>query len=206
VRGAPERTVAARQAAGTAHWNAAALPAEVSPGLQEVAFYATHVTTPPDAHDQVNSSATYAFATDIVAVEVDPDTFEVRILDYTTVHDAGRILNPLLVEGQIYGAANHGLGGALFEELGYDADGQLQTASLMDYLCPTAAESPRLTIDHLETPSPVTLLGAKGVGEGNSMSTPPALANAIADALRPLGVNLTRLPATPDRLFHLSQR
>jgi 2-furoyl-CoA dehydrogenase large subunit len=128
----------------------------------------------------------------------------VRIVEYTTVHDAGRILNPLLVEGQVYGAANHGLGGALYEELEYDADGQLLSASLMDYVCPTAVESPRLTIDHLETPSPLTRLGAKGVGEGNCMSTPPALANAIADALRPLGVKLTRLPATPDRLFRLA--
>jgi 2-furoyl-CoA dehydrogenase large subunit len=174
--------------------------------LQEVAFYATHVTTPPDEHDQVNSSATYAFAADVVAVEVDPETFEVRILEYTTVHDAGRILNPLLVEGQIYGATNHGLGGALYEELQYGADGQMLTASLMDYVCPSAVESPRLRIDHLETPSPLTLLGAKGVGEGNCMSTPPALANAIADALRPLGLELSSLPATPDRLFQLSNR
>src|SRR5919198_2880551 len=203
VRGAPQekKTLSLRQAAGAAHWNAAALPPDVSPGLQEVAFYATRVTAPPDERDQVNSSATYAFATDIVAVEVDPDTFDVRIVQYTTVHDAGRILNPMLVEGQIYGATVHGLGGAFFEEFKYDADGQLLTGSLMDYLCPTATESPRLVIDHLETPSPVTLLGAKGVGEGNCMSTPPALANAVADALRPLGVHINSLPITPDALF-----
>jgi 2-furoyl-CoA dehydrogenase large subunit len=201
VRGAPDRKMPLRHAAGAAHWNAAALPPDIDPGLQEVAFYATHVTGPPDESDQVNSSATYAFAADIASVEIDPATFDVRITHYTTVHDAGRILNPMLVEGQIYGATVHGVGGAFFEEFKYDADGQLLTGSLMDYLCPTATESPRLVIDHLETPSPVTLLGAKGVGEGNCMSTPPALANAVADALRPLGVHINSLPITPDALF-----
>ena len=149
----------------------------------------------------MNSSATYAFVADIATVEIDPVTFDIRITHYTTVHDAGRILNPMLVEGQIYGATVHGIGGALFEEFKYDADGQLLTGSLMDYLCQTATESPRLVIDHLETLSPVTLLGAKGVGEGNCMSTPPVLANAVADALRPLGVHINSLPITPESLF-----
>jgi 2-furoyl-CoA dehydrogenase large subunit len=198
VRGAPERLLALRHAAGIAHWNAASLPVEIDPGLQETGFYSLPIVSAPNERDEVDSSATYAFVTDIVAVEVNPDTYDVKILSYTTVHDAGRILNPMLVEGQIYGATIHGLGGALYEQLRYGADGQLLTGSLMDYLCPTAQESPSLLVDHLETPSPLTLLGAKGVGEGNCMSTPPAIANAVADAL---GLRVTELPLTPDTLF-----
>jgi 2-furoyl-CoA dehydrogenase large subunit len=205
VRGAPERSVSVRQAAGIAHWNAASLPPDIEAGLQETAFYSLPVAAAPDERDQVDSSACYGFVVDIVAVEIDPETLEVRIVKYATAHDAGRILNPLLAEGQIYGAALHGIGGALYEEARYGADGQLQTASLMDYLCPTAVESPQLAIDHIETPSPLTLLGAKGVGEGSSMSAPPALANAVADALRPLGLRISSLPATPDRLFEAAR-
>src|SRR5919204_3309815 len=103
----------------------------------------------------------------------------------------------MLVEGQVYGATNHGLGGALYEQLEYDAAGQLLTASLMDYLCPTSVESPRLTIDHLETPSPLTLLGAKGVGEGNCMSTPPAEAHALSAPPPPLGPPPSHFPPPP---------
>jgi 2-furoyl-CoA dehydrogenase large subunit len=158
------------------------------------------VTTPPNERDEVDSSATYGFVADVVAVEIDPETGALEILRYASVHDAGRILNPLLVEGQIYGAALHGIGGALYEELAYGPDGQLLTGSLMDYLCPTALEAPELAIEHVETPSPLTLLGAKGVGEGNAMSAPPAVANAVADALRPLGVSVTKLPIRPDWL------
>ncbi len=200
VRGSPDRKLSVRQAAGVAHWNASSLPPDIDPGLLETAHFSVGVTGAPSEQDQVNSSATYGFVADVVAVEVDPNTFEVRILAYITVHDSGRILNPALVEGQIYGATIHGIGGALYEELSYGPDGQLQTGSLMDYLCPTAMETPTLAMDHVETPSPLTLLGAKGVGEGNTMSAPPAIANAVADALRPLGIGVTSLPLTPDRL------
>jgi 2-furoyl-CoA dehydrogenase large subunit len=201
VRGAPGRKLSVRHAAGVAHWNAASLPPDIDPGLQENAFFSLRATPPPNAQDQVNSSATYGFVADLVAVEVDPETLDIRIVEYTTVHDSGRILNPMLVEGQIYGATVHGIGGALYEEFKYDANGQLLTGSLMDYLCPTAVEAPRLVIDHIETPSPLSLLGAKGVGEGNSMSAPPAIANALADALRPRGIRVTSLPVTPDMLL-----
>src|SRR3712207_8763326 len=87
-----------------------------------------------------------------VAVEVDPETYDIKIVSYSTVHDAGRILNPMIVEGQIYGAAVHGIAGALYEEFRYNEDGQLVTSSFMDYLCPTATEAPRLSMDHIETP------------------------------------------------------
>lgn len=201
VRDDPERSVSLRQAAGTAHWNSSSLPEEIDPGLHETAFYSLPVTSTPNEEDQVDSSATYGFLVDIAAVEVDPETYEVRIVDYVTVHDAGRILNPMIVEGQIYGATAHGIGGALLEEFLYNEDGQLVTGSFMDYLCPTATEMPRLSMDHIETPSPFSLLGAKGLGEGNSMSAPAALANAIADAMKPAGLRLTELPITPSKLF-----
>lgn len=201
VRGSPERKVSLRQAAGVAHWNPSALPPDIDPGLLETAHYSLNITQAPDDQDRVNSSATYGFVADIVAVEVNPQTFEVRILSYTSVHDSGRILNPLLAEGQIHGAAVHGIGGALYEEIRYDDHGQLLTGTLLDYACPRAADVPVLTLAHVETPSPLTLLGAKGVGEGNTMSAPPALANAIADALRLRGVRVTSLPLTPNALF-----
>jgi 2-furoyl-CoA dehydrogenase large subunit len=201
VIGDEERSLPLRRAAGVAHWNAGSLPPEIDPGLHETAFYSLPVTTPPDEEDKVDSSATYGFLVDVIAVEIDPDTFEIEMTEYTSIHDAGTILNPMLVEGQIYGAAVHGLGGALFEEFVYNDDGQLVTGSFMDYLCPTAAESPIMTLDHIETPSPYSLLGAKGAGEGNSMSAPAALVNAIADAMKPAGLHISELPINPTKLF-----
>ena len=159
------------------------------------------ITAAPNEEDQVDSSATYGFLADIAVVEVDPETYDIRIVSYTTVHDAGRILNPMLVDGQIYGGAAHGIGGTFYEEFRYNEDGQLVTGNFMDYLCPTATETPQMTIDHIETPSPFSLLGAKGLGEGNSMSAPAALANAVSDAVRPLGLSITELPITPSTLF-----
>lgn len=201
VRGDPERSVSLRQAAGTAHWDSSSLPEEIDPGLHETAFFSLPAASAPNDEDQVNSSATYGFLTDIVAVEIDPETYEIRIVDYVSVHDAGTILNPMLVEGQVYGATAHGIGGALYEEFSYNEDGQLVTGSFMDYLCPTATETPTMKIDHIETPSPYTLLGAKGMGEGNSMSAPAVLANAVSDAMRPAGLSITELPITPSKLF-----
>lgn len=203
VQRAPDHRISLRKAAGVAHWNSSSLPEEIDPGLHETAFFSLQVTSPPNEEDKVDSSATYGFLADIAVVEVDRDTCEVKILDYFTVHDAGRLLNPMLAEGQIYGGAAHGLGGALYEEFYYDESGQLATGSFMDYLCPTAAEVPRMTIDHVETPSPYSLLGAKGLGEGSTMSVPAAIANAVSDALRPEGKRIKSLPITPDKLFRM---
>ena len=117
---------------------------------------------------------------------------------YVTVHDAGRMLNPMLADGQIRGGLAHGLGAALLEEHRYDEDGNLMTATFLDYLPPTATELPRVVSAHLESPSPLTPLGAKGLGEGNTMSAPAAIANAVADAL---GVDYVELPR--DAAAHL---
>ena len=201
VRHDPENSLPLRAAAGTAHWNSSSLPQEIEPGLYETGVYHLQVTAPPNEEDQVDSSACYGFLADVAVVEVDPETYEIRIVDYVTVHDAGRILNPMIVDGQIYGGAAHGIGGTFYEEFRYDEDGQHVTASFLDYLVPTATETPQLTIEHIETPSPFSLLGAKGLGEGNSMSTPAALANAVSDAMRPLGLSITELPIKPGTLY-----
>ena len=136
-------------------------------------------------------------------MEVDPETGRVDVLDYVTVHDAGRLLNPLLVEGQVRGGFAHGAGAALFERHTHDEAGNLLTGSFMDYLCPTAPDLPPLRSFHRETPSPFTALGAKGLGEGNTMSAPAAIANAVADAL---GIDELEVPLTPNRVWELLQR
>jgi 2-furoyl-CoA dehydrogenase large subunit len=201
VRGVPERRLPLRRVAGAAHWNPAAIPPDLDPNLYAVAAFSVPATPPASERDEINSSATYGFVADLCVVEVDPETFEVRVLHYFSVHDAGRLLNPAIVEGQVHGAFAHGLGCALFEELRYDENGQLLTGTLLDYACIRADGMPPVQVQHLETPSPVTLLGAKGVGEAHVMSAPAALANAVADALKPLGIRVTTLPLTPGRLF-----
>jgi 2-furoyl-CoA dehydrogenase large subunit len=189
-----------RRIAGVAHWNPEALPAGMEPGLQATAFYAAPNLDPPDADDRVASSATHGFIADVAVVEVARDTGHVSVLEYATVHDAGRLLNPLIADGQVRGGFAHGVGAALFERTVYDDDGNLLTSSFMDYLCPTAPDLPALTSAHRETPSPFTPLGAKGLGEGNTMSVPAAIANAVADAL---GRDDVELPLTGPRVWEL---
>ncbi len=194
---------ALKDLAGRAHWNTQSLPEGMEPALHATAVFGFDVARAVDPEDRVNSSNTYGFIAEVMAVEVDPETAAIRILRYVSVHDAGTIINPMIVEGQIYGGALHGLGGALYEELRYDEDGQCLTATFMDYLVPTASEAPTIEIAHLASPSPLTTLGAKGLGESSSMTVPAVIANAVSDALAPLGVRITELPMTPDRLWRL---
>jgi 2-furoyl-CoA dehydrogenase large subunit len=195
-----DESLSLRRVAGIAHWHPEALPPGMEPGLHETAFCAAPNLAPPDEEDRVASSAAHGFIADVAVVEVERETGRVRVLDYVTVHDAGRLLNPLLAEGQIRGGFAHGAGAALLERIVYDEDGNLLTGTFMDYLCPTAPDLPPLTIAHRETPSPFTPLGAKGLGEGNTMSVPAALANAVADAL---GRDRVDLPLTPARVWEL---
>jgi 2-furoyl-CoA dehydrogenase large subunit len=201
---APERSQPFARIAGLAHWSPALLPEGMEPALHETAFFSPEALAAPDAADRVNTSAAYGFVFDLCGVEVDRDTGRVRIDRYVTAHDAGKILNPALVDGQIRGAFAQGVGAALYEEFHYGADGSFQSGTFADYAVPTCMEIPTPLIVHRETPSPFTPLGAKGVGEGNNMSTPPAMANAVADALRPLRgeVDLV-LPLTPTRMLAL---
>ncbi|MBI4593890.1 MAG: molybdopterin-dependent oxidoreductase, partial [Candidatus Rokubacteria bacterium] len=189
--------------AGRAHWHTQSLPDGMEPGLQATAVFGFKVSEAVDAADRVNSSNTYGFIAEVMAVEVDPETAAITILKYVTVHDAGTIINPMIAEGQIYGGALHGLGGALYEELLYDDDGQCLTATFMDYLVPTASEAPVIDVAHIESPSPLTPLGSKGLGESSSMTVPAVIANAVSDALAPLGVRISELPMTPTRLWQL---
>ncbi|HET8672957.1 MAG TPA: molybdopterin cofactor-binding domain-containing protein, partial [Thermoleophilaceae bacterium] len=137
----------------------------------------------------------YPYATHACVVEVRRDTGEVALLRYVVAEDCGTIINPQIVDGQAHGAIAQGVGGALLESLVYDAEGQLVTASLMDYLVPTAMELPAVELHHLEIPSPDSANGAKGVGEGGTLGPPAAIANAVADAL---GVEMNELPLAPE--------
>jgi 2-furoyl-CoA dehydrogenase large subunit len=202
----PEQSQPLTRVAGLAHWSPALLPAGMAPGLRATAVFSPESLAAPDAQDRVNTSAAYGFVFDLCGVEIDRDTGRVRIDRYVTAHDAGRLLNPALVDGQIRGAFAQGVGAALYEEFQYGGDGSFLSGTLADYAVPTSVEIPEPLIVHRETPSPFTPLGAKGVGEGNNMSTPPAIANALADALRPLRGELDIvLPMTPARvLAHLA--
>jgi 2-furoyl-CoA dehydrogenase large subunit len=207
VRTDPARAVSVRHAAGLVHWDPGALPAGTSARLYEEAAFTPPQAQAVSADDRINSSLCYGFVAEVVACRIDPATLEITLERVATVHDAGTILNPTLAEGQVHGALVHGLGGALFEEMRYSPSGQPMAASFMDYLCPTSAEAMfPLRSDHLETPSPHTRLGAKGCGEGSSMSLPVAIANAVADALSPTGVDITALPLHGSVLHDLLDR
>jgi 2-furoyl-CoA dehydrogenase large subunit len=133
-------------------------------------------------------------------VEIDPVTYQVRVDRYVSMHDAGRILNPVIADGQIRGAFAQGVAAALYEEFSYNEEGAFLSGTFADYLVPTVSEVPEVEILHYQSPSPFTPLGAKGLAEGNCMSTPACIANAIADAL---GVENVVLPATPRRIHAL---
>lgn len=206
VKDAPEKSMAVRHVAGTAHWNQTALPEGMDVGLSSSSVITMPTSKPPDELDRVDSSNTYGFVCDAIVLEVLPETGEIKFHKWASVHDSGTVLNPMLLEGQVMGSINHGLGGALLEEFAYDEDGQCLTASFQDYLCPTAMEIPKVDIDHVETPSPFTALGSKGAGEGSCESVPAALGNAIADALSPLGVSINELPLYPSKIWNLIQK
>ncbi len=190
--------ISLRRVAGMCHWSPESLPPGMEPGLSALAFFAAPNLEPPDPDDRVSSSGSHGFIADVAVVEVDHETGSVRVLDYVTVHDAGRLLNPLIVEGQVRGGFAHGAAAALFERIVYDEDGALLTGTFIDYLCPTAPDLPEPRIAHRESPQPSLPLGAKGLGEGNTMSAPAALLNAVADAL---GIDELELPLTPPRVW-----
>ena len=196
----PELSISFERLASAFHWAPATVPAALSPGLRETVFWTPPELDAPDVDDRVNTSLAYGFVFDICAVEIDRATGRVRIDRYITAHDAGRLLNPALADGQIRGAFAQGLGAALYESFQYGDDGSFLSGTFADYLVPTATEVPDPVIVHLETPSPFTPLGAKGLGEGNNMSTPVCIANAVADAL---GVRDVTLPLTPARVLDL---
>lgn len=198
--GNPDNALSFSRVAAAGHWAPGTLPDGQEAALRETAFWTPEPLMAPTDTDAINSSACYGFIFDFCGVEIDRTTGALRIDRYVTMHDAGRLLNPLLVEGQILGGFAHAVGTALYEEYAYGDDGRFLSGTFADYLVPTACEVPVPVILHRETPTPVTPLGAKGVGEGNCMSTPVCLANAAADAL---GGAVPSLPMTPAKLAAL---
>ena len=197
----PENRIAFSRIAALSHWSPASLPDGAGQAIRETVFWTPPELTAPDDEDRINSSLCHGFIFDFCGVEIDRTTFATRIDRYVSMHDCGTILHPGMVDGQIRGGFAQALGAALFEEYAYAADGSFLTGTFAEYLLPTAAEVPEPQIIHMETPSPFTPLGAKGVGEGNCMSTPVCIANAVADAL---GLRDISLPLVPAKLAEMA--
>jgi 2-furoyl-CoA dehydrogenase large subunit len=200
ARDNPENVLSFHRVAGTAHWSPAELPDGMAPGLSEKGVWSPPQLAPPDDDDRINTALTYGFNFDFCGIEIDRDTAELRIDHYVTIHDAGRLLNPMIADGQLYGSYTHGLAEGLYEEFIYGDDGSFKSGTFADYLVPTAYEVPEPIVLHMESPSPLTPLGAKGIAEGNCMSTPVCLANAVCDAL---GIENIKLPLTPEKLSEI---
>lgn len=196
ARGNPDNAIPFSRLAAASHWSPGLVPEE-DQALRETAFWTPPQLTPPTEADEINSSLCHGFIFDFCGVEIDPTTGAVRIDKYVTMHDCGRILHPGMVAGQVTGGFAHAVGAALYEEFSYGPDGAFLTGTFADYLVPTTMEVPAPVILHVETPSPFTPLGTKGVGEGNCMSTPVCIGNAVADAL---GIAQIDLPLTPAKI------
>ena len=188
VRGTPSKSVSLAQVAGTAYLNPAALPPDTEPGLEASIRF-----QPP-------SPFTWSNACHACICEVDTETGVITLLDYLVSEDCGVMINPMVVEGQIAGGVAQGIGGALYEEMAYDRDGNPLATTFLDYLIPTAAEIPNLQYGHVETPS-ASLGGYKGLGEGGAIASPAAVANAVNDAIASLGATLNQFPLTPSRVL-----
>ncbi|MGA2895605.1 MAG: xanthine dehydrogenase family protein molybdopterin-binding subunit [Xanthobacteraceae bacterium] len=196
-RSNPDNALPFGRVAATSNWAPTLLPDGMAPALSETGIWNPPELEPPTQDDRINTSLTYGFIFDMCGIEIDPVTYQVRVDRYVSMHDAGRIMNPMIATGQIRGAFAQGVAAALFEEFVYNEEGAFLSGTFADYLVPTVSEIPKLEILHYESPSPFTPLGAKGLAEGNCMSTPACIANAIADAL---GVEAVTLPATPRRI------
>ncbi|HEV2146842.1 MAG TPA: xanthine dehydrogenase family protein molybdopterin-binding subunit [Longimicrobiaceae bacterium] len=190
VRGVPERTLTLGELARHANPLRGAVKPGTEPGLEATAYFGPdHGSTASGVH--------------AVVVEVDPETAMVKVLRYVVVHDCGRLINPVLVDGQVQGGVAHGIGNAFYEKLVYDESGQLLNASFMDYLLPTAMDVPRVEVAHMETPAPMNPLGLKGVGEAGAIPAGAAFAQAVEDALPEYRLEIREIPLSPNQLFTL---
>lgn len=205
ARGNPDNAIPFARLAAASHW-APGTVSEDDQALRETVYWTPPELTAPTEQDGINSSLCHGFIFDFCGVEVDRMTGAVRIDKYVTMHDCGRVLHPAMVAGQITGGLAHAVGAALYEEYAYAPDGSFLSGTFADYLVPTATEVPAPVILHMESPSPFTPLGAKGVGEGNCMSTPVCLANAVADALGVADIDLPLTPAKLSALLHQGER
>jgi carbon-monoxide dehydrogenase large subunit len=193
VRGTPSVTVTLGEIASMAYFEPQSLPEGVPAGLEASARYAA------------TNGSIWVNATHVCTCEVDVHTGRVEILRFIVSEDCGPMINPDVVEGQIAGGVVQGIGGVLYEHLAYDDEGNPLATTFMDYLVPSAAEVPAIEFGHIETPSPGPG-GYKGVGEGGAIGAPAAVVNAVADALSPFGVTVTRLPLSPNRIMELLQQ
>jgi carbon-monoxide dehydrogenase large subunit len=192
VKGSPDTGMALGEIAGLAYLPGLALPEGMEAGLEETAFY--------DPGNYV-----FPFGAHAAVVEVDPETGKVDVVRYLAVDDCGPAINPMLIEGQVHGGVVHGIGQALFEQIAYDENGQLETGSFVSYALPSAAEVPTFELDRTETPSPVNSLGVKGVGEAGTIASSAAVTNAVIDALKSSGVGFINMPLTPIRVWQALQ-
>ena len=184
ARDNPDNAVSLHRVAGQAHWSPGSLPEGMAPALRESATWSAPELTPTTARDEINTSLAYGFGFDFCGIEIDRDTGQIRVDKYVTGHDCGTILNPGLADGQIHGSFAAAFGATLYEEFAYADDGSFLSGTFADYLVPSAAEMPALTVLHpVQSPSPFTRLGAKGIAEGNQYSTPVCIANAVSDAI-----------------------
>jgi CO/xanthine dehydrogenase Mo-binding subunit len=193
VEGSPSKSLTLSEMTRLANPLRGTLKPDFEPGLEATKFY-----KPPHA----------AFANGVhgIILEVDAETGMLEIKKYTVVHDCGRMINPTVVHGQVQGGVAQGIGGAFYEKLVYDEYGTLTTTSYMDYLLPTAMEVPDIISDHIESPSPLNPLGVKGAGEAGTIPGPALFAQAIEDALRPLGVRINEMPLSPKLLRDLIRK
>jgi carbon-monoxide dehydrogenase large subunit len=192
VKGSPGRDVSIQQVAFAAYVPHK-YPTGLEPGLEATSFYDP-------------SNFTWPFGSHVAVVEVDPETGVIKLRRYVAVDDCGRVINPLLVEGQIHGGLAQGIAQALFEEAVYDENGQLLSGSLMDYAVPKADDLLNFELDRTETPSPVNALGVKGIGEAGTIASSAAIVNAVVDALAPLGVKHLDMPLKPERVWQAIQQ
>ena len=181
-----DRTVAIAALARAAYHQTHRFKGEIAPGLTETAHY-----DPP---------GTFSNACHVAIVEVDVETGRVTVEKFLAAEDAGRIINPMIADGQVHGGVAQGIGNALLEEIIYDERGNILTATLADYLPPTAREIPPIELHHIETPAASSITKAKGLGEGGAIGAPAAIINAINDALSPFDVSIDEIPATPQRI------
>jgi carbon-monoxide dehydrogenase large subunit len=185
VKGAPEKSKTIQEIVFASYTN--------HPQGMEAGFEATHYYDPPNL--------TFPSGAYICVVDIDSDTFEIKVRRFVAIDDAGHIINPMIAQGQVHGGLTQGIAPAMYEELIYDDDGNILNGTLMDYLVPTAVESPSWETGHTVTPSPHHPIGAKGIGESPTVGAPPAIANAIVDALKPYGITHLDIPITPYKIF-----
>jgi aerobic carbon-monoxide dehydrogenase large subunit len=207
VKGVQEKKLDLKDLAEIAISRIQDLPAGAEPGLDII----THFNPPqykldPDAQGLVNVGAATTNTAHSCIVEVDIETGAIKILKYVIVHDAGTVINPAIVEGQVIGGAIQSFGGTTLEELVYDSDGQLLSSTFIDYLLPSATDSPNIELLHCSTPTPLIPGGFKGSGESGTISVPPCITNAVVNALEPFGVEISQTPLSPERIWRLVQK